>query len=309
MNRSTLSLGLIGYPVGHSLSPVIHEAVLRYYGLAGKYELYAVPPLPEGRKQLRHILSCMRRDEIQGLNVTIPHKSAVIQLIDDVTEISGEIGAVNTIVLEGKKLVGANTDIPGFMKDLERVAHSHFNKIISTIDSGNYPLALVLGAGGAARAVVYGLIATGWNVVISSRRKAQARAIKDRFKGRTGHGEIDILDYDQVALERIRPKIYLLVNTTPLGMEPDISLSPWPENIPLPGDAFIYDLIYKPAETRLLQQAHVEGLPSAGGIGMLVEQAALSFELWTGKTVPRKMMFSALPDSLLGTRGELINAS
>ena len=145
MNRSTLSLGLIGYPVGHSLSPAIHEAILRYYGLAGKYELYAVPTLPEGRKQLSHILSCMRRNEIQGLNVTIPHKSAVIQLIDDVTEISGEIGAVNTIVLEGKKLVGANTDVPGFLKDLERVAHNHFDKHKSTRDRGDNPLALVLG--------------------------------------------------------------------------------------------------------------------------------------------------------------------
>jgi len=277
-------LGLIGYPLGHSLSPGIHEAALKAMNLAGEYRLYPVEPLPTGEDHLVQVVGRIRHGELDGLNVTIPHKPSVVALLDGLTPTAAGIGAVNTIFREGSRLIGDNTDAPGFLADLDR---------LHVIEPGQ---ALVLGAGGSARSVVYGLVQRGWEVKIAARRLAQAQSLADQLQSSavtadtpraatlSGSGLRDALSVD------------LIINTTPVGMTPILDANPWPSGLPLPQDAFVYDLIYNPAETLLLAAARSAGLKAANGLGMLVEQAALSLERWTGKQVPREAMWQALQE-------------
>ncbi|MDP1604461.1 MAG: shikimate dehydrogenase, partial [Legionella sp.] len=165
-------LGLIGYPLGHSLSPKIHNAALRACGLQGGYSLF--PIHKDDKHGLKDLLTRVRSGEIHGLNVTIPHKQNVIEYIDELTPVANAISAVNTIYLRESKLVGDNTDASGFLSDLKR-------------HMGNWELGvgksvLILGAGGSARAVVYALANHGWIVTITSRRLAQAQELAAQFK-------------------------------------------------------------------------------------------------------------------------------
>ena len=159
MKRKSYRFGLIGYPLKHSLSPRIHNAALEASGLAGQYRLYPIPPLPAGQTDLQALLGCVQRSEVHGLNVTIPHKQTIIPLLDGLSPTANAIGAVNTIFRDGSQSIGDNTDAPGFMEDLER-----FTREVSSI--GRYTTAhtnsaLVLGAGGSARAIVYALTQAG----------------------------------------------------------------------------------------------------------------------------------------------------
>jgi shikimate dehydrogenase len=269
-------LGLIGYPLVHSLSPRIHAAALKSCDLDGRYSLF--PIHPDDRKELKNLLGRVRKEEIAGLNVTIPHKQNVIQFMDELTPTAKGIGAVNTIYLQNHKLVGDNTDASGFLHDLKKYL---------TTESPRYGdlHALVLGAGGSARAVVYALVNDGWKVSITARRMEQARQLAAYFK------EVNAVESN---LTTFQPSnLQLVVNTTPLGMSPNIDQSPWPGNIPFPTGAAIYDLVYNPRETKLVRDACLQGLPGTTGLGMLVEQAALSFESWTGCRPPREALLEA----------------
>ncbi len=166
-------LGLIGFPLGHSLSPKIQTAALKARGLHGDYSLF--PISPEDKQGLKDLLARVRAGEIHGLNVTIPHKQNVIELMDELTPTAKFIGAVNTIYMRGKKLIGDNTDAPGFLSDLKRVMSVSQSKI------ENRKSAIVLGAGGSARAVVYALCNDGWNVTIAARRIEQAQQLAEAF--------------------------------------------------------------------------------------------------------------------------------
>src|SRR5215208_6339717 len=152
---TTLQLGLIGYPLSHSLSPQIHTAALQACGLEGEYSLF--PIAPADRQGLQDLLSRLRSGEVQGLNVTIPHKQNVIPLLDELTPTAESIGAVNTIYLRDNKLMGDNTDTMGFITDLKRFLNALPSSIVAR------PWSLVLGAGGSARAVVYALLNDGWD--------------------------------------------------------------------------------------------------------------------------------------------------
>src|SRR5262245_42500216 len=167
-----IRLCLIGYPLSHSFSPKIHTAALQSCGLEGNYSLF--PIQPEDKKGLQDLLSRVRSGEIQGLNVTIPHKQNVIPFFDELTPTAEAIRAVNTIYLRENKLVGNNTDAPGFLADLKKFltteSRSHGDKN-----------ALVLGAGGSARAIAYALLNDGWSVTIAARRLAQAQQLADLF--------------------------------------------------------------------------------------------------------------------------------
>ncbi len=154
-----IQLGLIGYPLGHSLSPKIHGAALKACGLNGNYSLF--PIAPDDKQGLKDLLGRIRSGEITGLNVTIPHKQNVIEFMDELTPTAQAIGAVNTIYMRENKLIGENTDALGFLTDLSRVWTS------SIIEHHS---ALILGAGGSARAVVYALLNDGWNVTIAARQ-------------------------------------------------------------------------------------------------------------------------------------------
>ena len=278
----TMQLGLIGYPLGHSLSPKIHKAALDACGLEGEYSLFSLAP--DNLEGLKDLLARVRSGEINGLNVTIPHKQNVIPLLDEHTTIVGNIGAVNTIVRQNGKLVGENTDVHGFLTDLERFLSLNEQRRVQLKS------ALVFGAGGSARAVVYALVNNGWDVTINARRPQQALALIDQFP----NPGFCLTSIESVELKARLPAFSLIVNTTPIGMSPDIYETPWPANLPFPPNASIYDLIYNPPETRLVKEARSAGLPATTGLGMLIEQAALAFQIWTKCNVPREPLFAAV---------------
>lgn len=287
----TFKLGLIGYPLGHSVSPQIHTAALQSCELKGEYSLF--PVHPDDNQSLKGLLSRVRSGEIHGLNVTIPHKQNVIPYLDELTSTAEAIGAVNTIYLRGEKLIGDNTDAAGFLSDLKRFLTTE------TPRHGELNV-LVLGAGGSARAVVYALLNDGWKVTIAARRMEQAQYLADSF---TAY-QFQIAEFTLATLDL--SKISLIVNTTPVGMTPNIDQSPWPENVVFPPDAAIYDLVYNPKETELVRAARHQGLPATTGLGMLIEQAALSFEIWTGQNPSREIMRVAVEKSPVSNSQSLI---
>jgi len=277
LQPSTYQLGLIGYPVGHSLSPKIHTAALKACGLEGIYSLF--PIAPDEKQGLKDLLNRVRSGEIQGLNVTIPHKQNVIEFTDELTLTAQAIGAVNTIYMRENKLVGDNTDAPGFLSDLKRFLCEQ-SKFV------NRKSAVVLGAGGSARAVVYALLNDSWSVTLAARRLEQAEELAQSFT----NYELQVANFTN-----FQPSTCdLLVNTTPVGMSPNTDQSPLPENATLPVDGIVYDLVYNPRETKLVRDARSQGLRASTSLGMLIEQAALAFEIWTGLNPPRDILWNAV---------------
>ncbi|MBL7162803.1 MAG: shikimate dehydrogenase [Anaerolineales bacterium] len=299
VERSTLnvqtkyySFGLIGYPLSHSLSPQIHNAALQALGLDGKYNLHPIPPFPEEYTVLEDLLKQVRQGEISGLNVTIPHKQNVIPLLDHLTPAADTIGAVNTIFRDEDQLVGDNTDAPGFFSDLENFIANN-----SSFTIHHSPSAIILGAGGSARAVAYALLTNGYSVTIAARRIEQAREVRDQGSGISEQISVVSLSNwfpipDSCSL--IPAHCSLIINATPIGMHPQVNASPWPAGVPFPENTAVYDLVYNPRETLLVRQARAAGLPATTGLGMLVEQAALAFERWTGLEAPRDIMLTSV---------------
>ena len=279
-----IQLGLIGYPLGHSLSPKIHTTALKLCGLEGDYSLFQIHP--DDQQGLENLLARVRNGEIHGLNVTIPHKQNVIPLLDELTPIAQSVGAVNTISMQNGKLIGDNTDVPGFLVDLKRFLGKRKEEI------GYHKLTLVLGSGGSARAVIYALVNDGWKVIISARRFEQVQELVAQFPN--PDSQISGIEYSPTALQSLLPALSLIVNTTPLGMSPNIDASPWPDNLPFPSDAAVYDLVYNPIETKFVKDACTAGRPATTSLGMLIEQAALAFEIWTGCNPPRETLWNAM---------------
>ena len=274
-----IHLGLVGYPLEHSLSPKIHSAAFQSCGLEGDYSLF--PISPDIKQGLEDLLARVRSGEIAGLNVTIPHKQNVIPFLDELTPTAKAIGAVNTIYRVNHELIGDNTDASGFLFDLKRFLNT---KTLRPVDLN----ALVLGAGGSARAVIYALLDDGWSVVVAARRIEEAQQLAELFLPR----ELLVMNYDSFDLE---PYIFnLIVNTTPVGMTPNINQSPWPDGVQFPHQATVYDLVYNPRETKLVKDACAAGLSATTGLGMLIEQAALSFEIWTGSNPSRNILFESV---------------
>lgn len=283
-----IKLGLIGYPLSHSLSPVIQTAALQSCGLDGSYSLFPIPP--DDKQGLKELLERVRNGELTGLNVTIPHKQNVIEFLDELTSTATTIGAVNTIYRKDTKLIGDNTDAPGFLADLKRFLTT------GTQRHGDAK-ALVLGAGGSARAIVYALLNDGWQVTIAARRFEQAQKLAATFASSQLPINAFALFSIEPNLQSLISSLSLIINTTPVGMTPNVDQSPWPENFPFPPHAAVYDLVYNPRETKLVRDALSEGRLATTGLGMLIEQAALAFELWTGICPSRGMMQAAVDQS------------
>ena len=267
-------LGLTGYPLGHSKSPLLHAAALRDTGLEGDYRLFPIEPETGSANGLETLMRRMRDGEIHGLNVTIPHKQAVMAYLDALSPDAQAIGAVNTIVYQQGRLIGHNTDAEGFRIDCRR-------------SLGLAPgRALVLGAGGSARAVVHALKLDGWEIGISARQRSQASSLP-----------VDqLLSFPVTKTQLAVFSPSLIVNTTPLGMLPRTDSSPWPDEIPFPMGCGVYDLVYNPEWTVFLRKAQKDDVKTAGGLGMLIEQAALAFEIWTGRSPSRQAMKNALAE-------------
>ena len=278
-----MQLQLLGYPLSHSVSPAMHNAALAEVGLDDwEYVARAVP-----RERLGVSVLGLREPDCAGANVTVPYKTAVIDMLDGLTPVAQAIGAVNTIVKHDGRLIGHNTDAAGFLADLYALG----------VKIGRQPV-LVLGAGGAARAVVAALAGVGAHVRVVARQPGQAEAL-------AGLSQIELYEWSPLGLLQASDDCGLIVNTTPLGMAPEIEASPWLDDTPFPVGAFVYDLVYNPAETRFTRQARADGLRASTGLGMLVEQGALAFELWTGKQAPRASMRRAAEASLRLTAGHL----
>lgn len=274
-----IKLGLIGYPVSHSLSPKIQNAALKACGLEGDYSLF--PIAPDDMQALKALLDRVRSGEITGLNVTIPHKQNVIGFLDELTPTAKSIGSINIIYVRENKIIGDNTDAPAFLSDLKKFLSDPQSEIVSRKS------AIVLGAGGSARSVVYALLNDGWNVTIAARRIDQAQQLTTVFTN------YPLCITDNISNIEVS-NIALIVNTTPLGMTPNIDQSPLPENISLSKHTKIYDLVYNPRETKFVRDARSQGLQATTGLGMLIEQAALGFELWTGNKLPSEIFLNAV---------------
>jgi shikimate dehydrogenase len=239
---------------------------------------------------MQNLLDRIRAGELHGLNVTIPHKQAMLPLMDRLSPAASAIGAANTVIPQEGRLVGDNTDAEGFVADLLR----SFPQMQPSPDTeGKTPgLALVLGAGGSARAGVYGLGRTGWEVIVAARRVAQAEELVRQLQSEIPT-RLQALPLQAAALGEHLAQVALLVNATPAGMAGD-NTSPWPEGLPLPSGCAVYDFVYNPPLTPLLAAARAAGLPAANGLGMLIEQAALSFARWTGLQPRRSALWQAV---------------
>lgn len=285
MGEKQINLGLIGWPLEHSLSPQIHQAALRELGLKGKYCLYAIENNGLREQAITDLLEHVANEKIQGLNVTLPYKQIVLSHMASLTPAAARIGAVNTIRLNKGLLQGENTDAAGFMNDLKELP------VASKANT------LILGAGGAARAVIFSLLEAGHLVTIAARDPQKAQAVANSFSC-IAKVPIRVLPLESKALSAIKDDLDLLINATPLGMSPHKDTCAWPKILTMPKHACVYDLVYTPANTMLIQRAQLAGLPARSGLGMLVEQAALAFESWTKKTAPRSAMYQAAIDSI-----------
>jgi shikimate dehydrogenase len=274
---------LLGWPIRHSISPAIQNAAFQKVGIAGEYSLLPV----ERAEELGKILSELKTDpDWAGANVTVPYKEKIIPHLDRLEGAAAELQAVNTIVRKGDQLIGHNTDLPGFLSDLKR----------NGMDPAGKPV-LVIGSGGAARAVVLGLITSGCTVSLVAVIREQAAALAAEL----GHGRVEVLGWDDPGLAGKVNAAALMVNTSPVGMWPKTDATPWPGGIPFPESVSVYDLVYNPFETRFLREAKSRGAKTASGLGMLVEQGALAFELWTGARAPRAVMMQAARMALEGS--------
>lgn len=274
-----MRVGLIGWPVEHSVSPAMHNAAFAALGLPWRYTLIPVAP-----DRLEQELAELKAGGFRGVNVTVPHKQSVMPYLDETSEAARAIGAVNTIILRDGRLIGHNTDADGFWRALREAGYEPAGKS-----------ALVLGAGGAARAVVYALARGGSRVSVWNRTAGRARglALDLQKVGLTLSVVARLSDLELADVD-------LLVNATSIGMWPHEDASPWPATLPIGAHWTVFDLIYNPMETRLLAQAAAAGARTIGGLAMLVHQGALAFELWTGKSPPTDVMLAAAAESLEG---------
>ena len=258
-------LCVIGHPIEHSMSPIMHNAALKDLSLDYVYVAFNIPP-----NDLKKAVLGFKMFSIKGINVTIPHKENIIPYLDEIDPLAEKIGAVNTIKNEGKYLIGKNTDASGAKKALLDAGCEIAGK-----------KALILGAGGAAKAVSFAISEDLDAVYIANR--TEKRAIK-LAKDLTNKTTIKAVGKNMSinTLKNLVNDVDILINTTPLGMYPDIDGSPISEEI-LHSNLFVFDIVYNPLETRLLKEARKIGCKTLGGLDMFVNQGALAFEWWTGK--------------------------
>ena len=271
-------VGIIGYPLGHSISPAMHNAAFKKLKLDWEYEPFEVNP-----KDLEEALKGMRALHIAGFNVTIPHKETIIPLIDEVTKNARIIGAVNTVVNQEGRLVGYNTDGAGFIESLR--ADAKFDPKGKSV--------VLLGAGGAARAVSVMLAeAKARSLIIADIDGEKARSLSD-YVGAYFDIKCNFVEPNSHELQLAIDDADLLVNATPIGMHPNEKVSPLDKGIKLHKILTVYDLVYNPSETKLLKSAKDAGAKTCSGLGMLVRQGALALTLWTGKEAPVEVMRKA----------------
>jgi shikimate dehydrogenase len=278
----TKLLGVIGYPVEHSLSPIMHNAAIAHLGLD-----YVYLPLPVHPDNLQAAISGFAAIDLVGFNITIPHKQAIKPLIAEIYPTAKAIGAINTVwQTSSGTWAGTNTDVEGFIAPLQTYNQSWSQKT-----------AVVLGNGGAARAVVAGCAQLGFKeTYVVGRNATKLAQFVASWDGITT--SLIVRNWDKLPL--LIPQADLIINTTPIGMYPNVDESPLSneEMALLSTDAIAYDLIYTPSPTKFLQQAHAKGATAIDGLEMLVQQGAAALAIWLQQPVPVNVMRQALQSHL-----------
>ena len=277
---ATNNLGIIGYPIGHTLSPIMQMAAINAANLD-----YSYIAIPVQKGKLIFAVDGLRALDFRGWNVTIPLKSAIAPLLDSLDADAKMIGAVNTVVNDGGMLTGYNTDVNGFLTALSEVEFMP--------DECN---AVVLGAGGAARAVIWGLCKrNAGHISIGVRNPEKYKAIIEEFNV---FDAIEIFHWESDEFKEQLEQADILINTTPIGMMPNIDEMPPIDVSLLPEGALVYDIIYTPAKTKLLAKAEELGYPILNGMTMLLYQGVEAFRLFTGVEPDEKVMLQALKEAL-----------
>ena len=272
MSTKTRLCGVIGDPIEHTMSPAIHNAAFIQMGLD-----YIYIPFHVKEEELGKAIDGMRALNIRGLNVTLPHKVTIIPFLDELDSLAEKIGAVNTVTNDEGVLKGFNTDASGFLQAL--------------LEGGIEPKGkrvVVLGGGGASRAISFILAERGTHLVILNRRLERAVELAGKLS-KTFSKEVKALGLVVDNLAQVLGETDILINTTSVGMSPNISETPVPSNLLRP-DLIVSDIVYNPIKTRLLREAEEAGAKTINGVDMFVWQGALSFERWTGVKAPVELM-------------------
>lgn len=282
ITATTRLCGVIGDPVCHTLSPTMHNAAMTSLGLDYVYMAFHVKSAGLGA-----VIQGMKALGMAGLNVTVPHKVAVVQFLDEIDPVARGIGAVNTIVNDNGKLKGYNTDAGGFLQALLAAGFDPQGKKV-----------VLLGAGGAARAIGFALAQSGARLTILNRKEELDWAVSlAQGLSLLENREVKAFELNTDNLRTALPRAGLLVNATSVGMNPDASETPVPAEL-LRQDLTVFDVVYSPLETRLLRDARQQGCNAISGLEMLVRQGALAFELWTGRAAPLDVMRQAALSAL-----------
>ncbi|MGB6873555.1 MAG: shikimate dehydrogenase [Dehalococcoidia bacterium] len=296
MEAMTKYIGLIGYPIKHSISPHFQQVALDYYHLDVRYEAWETGPA-----QLQDIVNDLRKPQNVGANVTVPYKEAVLPLLDEVNDLATSIGAVNTIVKRDDRLLGFNTDAYGFIEALDK--EGHFDPEGKQV--------VILGAGGVARAVGFALVqrkiaSLAITDGISERARALAENLVRYIKGASPSSkdlgpDITAFQWQSLSSAETFDNCDLIVHCTTIGMKhsPQEGQSPLSLEV-IPRSVLVYDLVYNPWLTPLLGLAQKAGANILGGLPMLVYQGAASFKLWTGREAPVDIMFNKAKEILTG---------
>ncbi len=282
MTKDMKVVGLIGYPLGHSISPVFQQAAFDHLKLDVRYELWETPP-----EKLAETVKSIRSADKMGSNVTVPYKEDVIPFLDGLDEVAADIGAVNTIVKKNGRLIGHNTDAEGFLRAIK--------------DEGRFDpegkKVTMIGAGGVARAIGFMLVKSGiesLKMFDIDQPRAEKLALELGFSGisvlKSGEGS----EYEQAI-----SGADLLINCTPIGMKhsSNENKSPVPQEL-ISRDSLVYDVVYNPLKTTLLQMSERAGARTLGGLYMLVYQGVAAFELWTEQKAPVDIMMEAAKGTL-----------
>ncbi len=274
ISGKTSVCGIIGDPIEHTISPAMHNAAFKELGID-----YLYVPFRVKKEKLGRAVEGMRALNIRGLNVTIPHKVAIIPFLDKLDPLVEKIGAVNTVVNDEGALIGYNTDATGFLKALlERGVEPEGKNMV------------ILGAGGASRAISFIITERGANLVILNRQleldwaEDIARRIFQVFEK-----EVKALELSEKNLAMVLERADILINATSVGMSPNIDGTPVPTKLLKPG-LIVFDIVYNPIKTRLMRESEITGAQTIGGLDMLVWQGAIAFERWTGQKAPIDLM-------------------
>ena len=278
----TTTFGIIGYPISHSISPVFQQAAFDFVGSSDTYKSYEVHP-----DQLRSFMELVKDSNMKGFNVTVPHKSAVMEYLDEIDDWALKAGAVNTVVRTGNMLKGYNTDGYGFMTGL------YSNTDIKITESN----VLILGAGGSARAVLLSLMdAEAKSICIANRTLDNAELLQRRFDERSSNTHVIAIS-DPKFLSYVQ-NADVIVNCTTIGMKNTDGILPFTDS-DIHSETILYDLVYNPLRTLMLREGEKANCTVISGIDMLVYQGAKAFQLWFGREAPVQVMFNAAKSMIL----------